>query len=455
MNDVKTVSRLLLMLSTVVLMLVSTAGVASARAAEANRLVRADLITEVRPLGWRVVAVALEYESPVRLGRARIPTSAFTVTATLNGVTAERTVVDVYVNNRAERDTRGAQGRPGRFIIIELSADDPHASALFWTGVMNEPYPLVGAYAIRQTRDIVDAQGGVQVPASPFAVTNQGVLNPIVDDFVSMVYTDSAGTSLPFRLFRPQTTRARTYPLVVFLHGSGERGTNNLTQITANQGAVAFAAPQRQSTDPSFVLAPQAPPGLSWTTPQTQAALLELIDVLAGSHPIDRDRLYLTGLSMGGIGGFDILPRHPDVFAAALLIAARGDVAQMPLMTEVPLWATHSVDDPAVNFTTGTLALINALEAAGARVTRGEWAGDLPERAAEMQAQRLWDAAEAAGSHILLTAFTAGTTPVNAHWSWVPTYSNDVMLDWLFSHRLLARERPAGDSAGTRPAPGA
>ncbi len=182
-----------------------------------------------------------------------------------------------------------------------------------------------------------------------------------------------------------------------------------------------------------------------------QAALLELIDVVAGDHPVDRDRLYLTGLSMGGIGGFDILPRHPDLFAAALLIAARGDVTQMPLMTEVPLWATHSVDDPTVDYTTGTLALINALEAAGARVTRGAWPGNLPEAAAERRAQRLWDAAEAAGSHVLLTAYTAGTTPVNAHWSWVPTYANDVMIDWLFSHRLSERDRPADDAAGAQP----
>lgn len=443
MTDVRNRCRLVVLLSTVLLMLFSTASVASARAAEANRLLRADLITEVQPLGWRVVAVALEYESPVRLGRAGIPDAAFTVTATLNGVTAGRTVVDVYVNNRAERDIRGAPGRAGRFVIIELSANDPNAGGLFWTGVMNEPYPLVGAYAIRQTRDITDAQGRVVLPASPFAVTNQGVISPVVDDFVSMVYTDAAGTSLPFRLFRPRTVRERTYPLVVFLHGSGERGTNNLTQITANQGAVAFAAPRRQATDPSFVLAPQAPPGLNWTTPAIQAALLELIDVVAGNHPVDRDRLYLTGLSMGGIGAFDILPRHPDMFAAALLIAARGDVTRMPLMTDVPLWATHSVDDPTVDYTTGTLALINALEAAGAPVTRGEWPGNLPERAAEREAQRLWAAAEAAGSHILLTAYTAGTTPVNAHWSWVPTYANDVMLDWLFSHRLSDRDTAA------------
>ena len=110
-------------------------------------------------------------------------------------------------------------------------------------------------------------------------------------------------------------------------------------------------------------------------------------------------------------------------------------------MVDVPLWATHSIDDPTVNYTTGTLALINALEAAGAPVTRGEWPGDLPDRAAEAEALRLWAQADAKDSHTLLTTYTAGTTPVNAHWSWVPTYLNDVMIDWLFSQDLQDREQ--------------
>lgn len=102
------------------------------------------------------------------------------------------------------------------------------------------------------------------------------------------------------------------------------------------------------------------------------------------------------------------------------------------------------IDDPVVNYTTGTLALINALEAAGARVTRGEWPGNLPEDAAEAEARRLWAQAEANDSHTLLTTYQAGTTPVSAHWSWVPTSLNDVKIDWLFSQDLQDRQSSAG-----------
>lgn len=423
---------------------------ASGGGGQQNAVERADVITEVTPLGWRVVAVAIEYRNPVNVGHADIPNTAFTVNATINNVTAPRTVVDVYTNDVPELDRRGPRDTPGRFLIIELSPDDPNAGALVYAMGRNEPIPLTGAYSVRQTADVTDDRGRVRLPRTPFAILNQGQINPIVDDFVSLTYTDSAGTSLNFRLYQPQARPDRRrdgFPLVVFLHGAGERGANNISQISANQGAYAFAKPERQASDPSYVLAPQAPIGSSWTAPAVQAALLELIDTITAGFPIDEDRLYLTGLSMGGIGSFDILPKHPDKFAGALLVAATGDPSRMPLMRDVPLWATHSVDDPTVNYTTGTLALINALEAAGATVTRGEWAGNLPDRAAEAEALRLWAQAEANDSHTLLTAFTAGTTPVSAHWSWVPTYLNDVMIDWLFDQDL--QDRPHAESGFT------
>jgi predicted peptidase len=72
-----------------------------------NAVVRADVITDVQPLGWRVVAVAIKYRERIELGRAGIPTSAFTVAATINNATANRTVVDVYTNDAPEVDRSG------------------------------------------------------------------------------------------------------------------------------------------------------------------------------------------------------------------------------------------------------------------------------------------------------------------------------------------------------------
>jgi predicted peptidase len=405
----------------------------AAAPAPPNTVVRTDVITEVNPLGWRVAAVAIEYSKTINV--ADIPNDAFAVTATVNNTTAPRTIVDVYTSNAPELDTRGPKGTPGRYLIIELDQSDPNAGALVYAQGRNEPIPLTGAYAVRQTQDLTDANGKVRLKATPFALTNQGQINPLVDDFISATYTDSANTEIDFRLRQPTARPADHrdgFPLVVFLHGGGERGASNLTQITANQGAVAFATPERQASDPAYVLAAQVPVGQSWTTPSQQRALIELIDTLTASNPIDLDRIYVTGMSLGGIGTFDILQNNPDKFAAALPIAAAGDVTRMPLIADIPIWATHSIDDPTVSYTNGTLALMNALDAAGTLVTRAQWAGNLPERQAEANALQQWAQADANDSHALLTAYSAGTTPVSAHWSWVPTYLNDVMLDWLF-----------------------
>jgi predicted peptidase len=143
---VRSVMRFAGVVLVVVASLVPAAGAAAAAGSSGgggaqNAVVRADLITEVQPLGWRVVAVAIEYRARIDLGSADIPTSAFTVAATINNVTANRTVVDVYTNNAPELDRRGPTGTPGRYLIIELSPDDPNAGALVFSGGINNPIP--------------------------------------------------------------------------------------------------------------------------------------------------------------------------------------------------------------------------------------------------------------------------------------------------------------------------
>ncbi|RJK93709.1 alpha/beta hydrolase-fold protein [Vallicoccus soli] len=439
--------------------LVVPAGAAGA-APRTNPVVRAEVVTEVTPLGWKVVAVALEHSRRLDITRAATASGAFTVTATVGGETAERTVTDVYSSDEPAVDRQGARGSAGRWLVLELDEDDANAGALVYdvTRGQNDPVPLEGAYAVRQTERVEDPRTGTVLPASPFVVRNQGVVSPEVEDFTALTYTDSAGTTLPFRLYQPEAYREdpdadREYPLVVFLHGGGERGTNNITQITANRGAVTFTEPERQAEDPAFVLAPQVPPGRenSWVSPPVQAAMLELVQRIARTRPVDRDRLYLTGLSMGGYGSFDVLPERPGLFAGALVIAGGGNAERMRRIVDVPLWITHSVDDPTVDYTAGSLANVRALERAGAEVVRGTWPGDLDERTREAEARRLLRVADRRGSHTLFTTFAAGTTPVSPHWSWVPTYENDVMVDWLLDQDRSERTARAGTALVAAP----
>ena len=111
----------------------------------------------------------------------------------------------------------------------------------------------------------------------------------------------------------------------------------------------------------------------------------------------------------------------------------------------MPLWLTHAADDPVVPYA-GSVDIANALAAAGARVTRGEWAGDnsaapAHDQAAEAAARRLLSQARATRSHTLFTTYTAGTVAVNAHFSWGPMYETGVMLDWLFAQDRARRHR--------------
>lgn len=412
-----------------------------------NPVVRADLITTVTPSGgWRVTAVAIRYANLIDLRGGTIPLTAFHVTATVQRQTAPRTVTRVYSNTKAEVADRG---RPGDHLIIELAASDANASA-----AGTDPFPLDRAYTVRQLADLTTPAGGVVLPASPLAVRNDGVRNPVVDDFTAGSFVDSAGFELDYRLCQPvDLLRNTRYPLVVTLHGGGEVADNNMTQLTANRVAVTFAKPERRRRHPAFVLSPQiplprpmeGPDGTDWTDPRVQRATVELVDTVTARYPVDTERIYVVGLSSGGRGVFSLLPQYPGKFAAAVATAGWGNQSTMERMVDVPLWADHSVDDPIVPYREGrfgkpgTWTLMNALEAAGAKVTRGEWANNLPKAEFEARSRELLRTARATGSHVLFTSYPAGTTAVNPHFSWAQTYENDVIIEWLFAQSRRRR----------------
>ena len=444
--------RLIALVAVLAALVLGAAPVASASSREAEpSVVRADLVTHVFPeIGHRVVAVALRYDEPVQLRPGSAAARrAFAVTATIDGVAAPRTVTDVYSSRALPGDTWRRTGEVGRYIIVELDPADANASVNTNSADgATAPRDLDGAYTVSQATALRDDRGRELVPP-PFALENDGVVQPVVDDFARRSFTEQ-GTRLAFRFFRPERLRrGRSYPLVLFLHGGGETGSPqvrpaNVTQITANRGAIVWATPERRAQHPAFVVAPQLPGRTSqWTEPGIQAAVMGLIERLSAAYPIDADRIYITGLSRGGRGAVELLSNNPTTFAGALLAAARAeddDVSGVPAFASVPIWLTHAADDPVVPYQ-GSVDIANALEAAGARVTRGEWAGDnsagrAQDRAAEAAARRLLAQARATASHALFTTYTPGTVAVNAHFSWGPMYETDVMLDWLFAqHR--------------------
>ena len=195
-------------------------------------------------------------------------------------------------------------------------------------------------------------------------VARLSVLPPLTA-LAARVFTNSPSERLPYRLFLPTNySAAQTYPLVLFLHGIGERGTDNRIQITAQPHALSFVSYGRQASHPAFFAAPQCPSTRTWSDAVMVRQLLNLVDALANEFPIDTNRIYITGLSLGGYGVWSLLQERPDQFAAAVPIAGGGDTSRVASYKHVPLWNFHAVDDGSVPILQSR-SMINALRLAG------------------------------------------------------------------------------------------
>jgi predicted peptidase len=207
--------------------------------------------------------------------------------------------------------------------------------------------------------------------------------------FEKRVFIGSDAEKLPFRLLKPEPCVAgRKFPLVIFLHGSGERGSDNELQLT--HCVREFTTPANRAAYPCFVLVPQCEERSAWNaidwdgvTPlRTSAAparstrlLLELLPQLCDELPIDRDRLYLSGISLGGFGTWDLAIRNPRLFAAAAPICGRADDAALATLAHLPVWVFHGSDDEAV-LVDHSRSAVRALQNAGSTVVKyTEYAG--------------------------------------------------------------------------------
>jgi len=172
---------------------------------------------------------------------------------------------------------------------------------------------------------------------------------------------ESQTLSLPYRLLKPARIEPnKLYPLVLFLHGAGERGTDNGKQL--KYLPTWLASDENRRTYPCFVIAPQCPADQQWSSgalsdstsqplgemTEPTRAVIALLDNLVGHNPIDPARIYLTGLSMGGYGSWDLAVRMPERFAALVPICGGGDEARARRLVGLPIWAWHGDEDQAV-----------------------------------------------------------------------------------------------------------
>lgn len=244
--------------------------------------------------------------------------------------------------------------------------------------------------------------------------------DPAIEAFESRQVTvveNGAPVEFRYRLLRPAAAAADTrFPVILFLHGAGERGNDNERQLTHFPRWMAEAS--QRATRPCFLLAPQCRNERAWSefdwktkqvasltdapTTDMAAALAALDDVLAAEPGADADRVYVTGLSMGGYGSWDLAARMPERFAAVLPICGGGDAAAANRLTKLPIWCFHGEADPLVPVGLSR-SMIAAVKAAGGTPIYSE-------------------------------------LPGVGHDSWTPAYRNPAVLDWLFAQR---RQPPA------------
>ena len=197
------------------------------------------------------------------------------------------------------------------------------------------------------------------------------------------VFKNAQAETLLYRLFVPKDYDAKKkYPLVVYLHGGGGRGNDNLKQIQGGNGYLIdlFTQDATQSRYPSLVVAPQSPMQEGWIeydsiTPTRQLRLVyELIRDLQRSYSIDGGRLYVAGQSMGGFGTFAIISEHPQLFAAGIAVCGGGDESKVARLIETPVWALHGERDQAVKVERSR-NIVAAIRKAGGQARYTEYAG--------------------------------------------------------------------------------
>ncbi|TVQ83538.1 MAG: phospholipase [Bacteroidetes bacterium] len=236
-------------------------------------------------------------------------------------------------------------------------------------------------------------------------------------EFLKKEIKDSDARILPYRILLPHNFDTQEkYPLVLFLHGAGERGTDNEKQLI--HGSWLFLDQDNRNQFPAIVIFPQCPAEEWWIDTSMLAYLragrnipedtefapswpmkmvIDLIEDLIKQEIIDQSRMYVMGLSMGGYGTFDILSQRPDWFAAAIPICGGGNShAVEKYAKNTALWVFHGEKDNVVPVEASRI-MVEAIRAAGGNVKYTEYPG------------------------------------VN-HNSWDPAFAEPDLLYWLFSH---------------------
>lgn len=195
--------------------------------------------------------------------------------------------------------------------------------------------------------------------------------------------------SYNYLLFLPKVYETQQWPMILFLHGAGERGSD--LEYVKRHGVARIV--EEQEDFPFLVASPQCPRGQYWSVPLLNALLDEVID----TYCVDPDRVYLTGISMGGYGTWRLAAAQPHQFAAIAPICGGGNPVEACNLKDLTVWAFHGARDTVVPLS---------------------------------ESEEMVEALKACGGNVKFTVY-----PEADHDSWTQTYNNPVLYDWFLQHR--------------------
>lgn len=323
----------------------------------------------------------------------------------------ERVVVHAHVS-----DERGAPRPEGGHVTLVL------AVAPGW--VLGSPIQYVrndrcrGNVWVDYDLTVTDKAGGRAWD------TKAGRISPIVDRFdLSSRFQHASGRTLSYASFTPRTSRAKS-PLLIWLHGGGEGGSDPTIPLLGNRATSYASDPLQAIFEGAYVLVPQCPGAWMHNAAGTMThgkeddvynvALMALIRDYVAAHPgIDTSRIYVGGCSNGGYMALKLMLRHPDYFAAGFISALAYQSQyisdeQIGSIAHLPIWFVHSADDQTTLPNLTVLPVYERLRAAGARNVHLSYY-----------------------QHVVdITGFFGGEDyRYNGHWSWIYLHANHCRLD--------------------------
>lgn len=183
----------------------------------------------------------------------------------------------------------------------------------------------------------------------------------------------------------------KLWPMILFLHGAGERG-NDLEAVKAH-GPPKIVEQRRDF--PFVVVSPQCPEDAWWS--EQEEVLIGLLDYIMSHYEVDTERVYLTGLSMGGFGTWHLACHYPERFAAIAPICGGGEPLAARRLKDMPVWAFHGAKDEVVPL---------------------------------KRSEEMVEAVREGGGDVKLTVY-----PDAEHDSWTETYDNEELYEWFLRHR--------------------